>query len=417
MSYLDRLEKLGYQSPKRKVFTLLFDEVSRSQTKKVAINEFPYQDEANVQDLGNANLKIPITCYINGPNYDREADRFWKSLNEPGAGILDHPRWGSIDVIPISYSQTEKFVDGMGFATFAIEFVQYFEDAASFPSSLFNQIAGLVDAVIGAIDSILTIETQVRRTIRNAKRLQGSVISETNRIKARSQGVASSIQGKSKSFLQKTADARNSLNAAVNKFNRNIDSLVSQPAQLLRETIGLLRVANRIQASILQKVQTYSDIISDISKQFAEPGAVFSDYEANIQGYMAVASGLALAESTTEGGIATRNEAISILEKLTSIKLLIQNINDTVSTFGGSLDYEVVKQILLTISRAQRILLDSTLTLPSERVVILEKDTTPIQFVYELTGSIDRLDELMNYNRFISNAILMIPKGTNVRYY
>jgi hypothetical protein len=47
----------------------------------------------------------------------------------------------------------------------------------------------------------------------------------------------------------------------------------------------------------------------------------------------------------------------------------------------------------------------------------LEKDTTPIEFVYSLTNDIERLDELMSYNNLQGKNILVIPKGTSVRYY
>jgi prophage DNA circulation protein len=138
MSYIDRIERLTYQSPKRKTFDLEFDDLARNIQRKTAINEFPYQNIANVQDLGMGNLKIPIRCYISGNDYDLEADRFFKALNEQGSGILDHPRWGSIDVIPINITQSESFIDGLGRAIFEIEFVEFFPNANNFPEKIYT---------------------------------------------------------------------------------------------------------------------------------------------------------------------------------------------------------------------------------------------------------------------------------------
>jgi hypothetical protein len=435
MSYLDRIERLTYQSPKRKTFDLEFDDLARNIQRKTAINEFPYQNKANVQDLGMANLKIPIRCYISGTDYDLEADRFFKALNEQGYGVLDHPRWGSIDVIPINITQSESFIDGTGRAIFEIEFIEYFSDATDFPEDLYGKFKDIINAIIGGldiitqfIDSVISIETSVRRVARTARRIVGSAISETRRIETRLKGVSQRWKEDTRNnFVESTANplAKFSLNGREKQdiFNKNLrvfqEYIEDNPDIVISEAVkklnNLARLPQGENIPVSQTIASYNTTIDYIDSQFNNKD--INDFEANINGYNAIAFTLAMCEKLITSNYITRNDSIQAIDALQERREKLKLIYDKVVQKNGSLDYDILLQTYNTISNSQRQILNQSLQLPTEKSIILEKDTTPIEFVFSLTNNIDRLDELMSYNNLQGRNILVIQKGTTLRYY
>jgi len=415
MPYLDRLEKLQYQSPKRKVFTLDFDTVVRSGGKKIGINEFPNQDETNEQELGNIANRFPLTCYITGKEYDREADRFFKALEENGVGTLDHPRWGSYDVIPITYSQTEEFVDGMGRAIFVIEFIRYYPEANAFYQIL-NDIAGIVQLVIDAIDFALSFETSIRRFGRAVNRQIGTTLSESNRIQSKTKSILSQFSKQEKNFGVRTQELADEINNKQKEIERNIDDLVSEPASLVQELNSLFSLPAKVISSIESKINGYSDMLIFTGQQINTPNLIITPYEASIQGCVSTAIMSSLIQSTLEGNLNTRTEAISVAETLYQSNLKIKEIYDRVTFLGGNVNYEIYYQIQKFINICQRLLIQRSLNLPTERSVVLEKDVSPIKFCYEVLGDIDKVNSFIDYNRLIGDEILIMPEGKTVRY-
>jgi hypothetical protein len=109
--------------------------------------------------------------------------------------------------------------------------------------------------------------------------------------------------------------------------------------------------------------------------------------------------------------------SIQAIDALQERREKLKLIYDKVVQKNGSLDYDILLQTYNTISNSQRQILNQSLQIPTEKSIILEKDTTPIEFVFSLTDNIDRLDELMSYNNLQGRNILVIQKGTTLRYY
>ena len=435
MSYVERIERLTYQSPKRKTFDLEFDDLARNIQRKTAINEFPYQNIANVQDLGMANLKIPIRCYISGSDYDLEADRFFKALNEQGYGVLDHPRWGSIDVIPINITQSESFVDGLGRAIFEIEFIEYYPDATKFPESLYssiknfiNDVTGFIDNVFQLIDSVLTLETELRRYVRTARRIVGSTISEVKRVETRFKGISTRWKEDTKNnFVSSTFDPADKFRVGGREkqdlFNKNLrvfqEYIQENPDLIINEAVKQLNTLARTEQDpdikVSQIAESYTNTINFIESKFDDEN--MNDFEANINGYNAIAFTLAMTEKLINGNYITRSESILIIDMLSERRERLKIIYDKVIQKNGNLDYDILLQVYNAISLSQRQILNQSLQLPTEKNIILDKDTSPIEMVFSITGNIDRLDELISYNNLQGKNILVIPKGTSIRFY
>lgn len=119
-AFFSRLRPGRFTSPAGVQSSFLFDTLSRSRGKKSSAHEVSDADTTIIQDSGTTLLVFPLEVYFAGENGDQEADIFFKSLTEerytPDApGVLNHPRWGDIPVIPFdAVEQAESYTTGSG---------------------------------------------------------------------------------------------------------------------------------------------------------------------------------------------------------------------------------------------------------------------------------------------------------------
>jgi len=119
-AFFSRLRPGRFTSPAGVQSSFLYDNLSRSRGKKTSAHEVSDADTTIIQDSGTTLLVFPLEVYFVGENGDQEADIFFKSLTEerytPDApGILNHPRWGDIPVIPFdAVEQVESYTAGSG---------------------------------------------------------------------------------------------------------------------------------------------------------------------------------------------------------------------------------------------------------------------------------------------------------------
>lgn len=406
--YTDRLRELKYTSPSGKKFTLLFDGLSRTGGKKAPVSEFPGQNQGAVQDLGELTGTFPITCYIAGLDYDTEADRFWNALAESGAGKLDHPRWGTINVLPSTREQSEQFVDGAGRAVFTITFIRTDDTVFDYPKSFIvpdDQITADADAAADGITA--TLEGKAITDVREKAGLKENVLSTLDTV--------TGIIGTVTAFSD---DLRETIDGTVNEIIREIDILIASPQLLMESLLKLYRLPARVVTDVTEKVKAYKTIYISLANGFAETTKEYGEMFGIIASAQLQGVAIATAESTLNGNIPTRTQAGEIVDGLTGLYSDIIVTIEAIETAGNfTVDYETTRLTLQTVSRSVENLIDRALSLPTERILKLEKDVTPLQFAWELYGDLDRLDELIEYNNLLSDNILLIPRNTEVRWY
>lgn len=119
-AFFSRLRPGRFTSPAGVQSSFLYDNLSRSRGKKTSAHEVSDADTTIIQDSGTTLLVFPLEVYFVGENGDQEADKFFKSLTEERytpdkPGILNHPRWGDIPVIPFdAVEQVESYTSGSG---------------------------------------------------------------------------------------------------------------------------------------------------------------------------------------------------------------------------------------------------------------------------------------------------------------
>jgi prophage DNA circulation protein len=400
LSFLDRLRPLRYVSPSGVEHLPLYDDLDRNGGKKAPIHEFPHRDIADVQDLGNKAETYSMTLYFTGADYDMAADAFYQALREKGRAKLMHPRWGDIDVLPLSRSQSEKFVEGIRYAEFSVEFVE-----APDPRSL--AVTTTTASAIQA-SATLTASTTVESV---SEQMAPADAIETEKIKEKVLERAVASRDALNSMTAELDDLRAQVVAAGKAIERNIDDLVDDPLALADAMVALVRSPALAAMSITGKVKGYASLItsgiaslSDLIQCAAAAAA------ADLFGLI-----IAQAEATTEGTLSSRAEAVEAYDILTG------SVEDVLEAIEGLDEYvqdpEVIAQIRQISTDARARLLTESYSLPTERRMVLQGNSNPISLAYQIYGDPERMDDVIEQNHLIGEQLLVIPRDTEIRWY
>lgn len=436
MSANDRLRTFRYTTALGETFVLQFDELTRSGGRNSVVSEYVGQNSGGVQDLGEAIRRYPVTCYISGPDYDQEADRFAAALDEAGPGILDHPRWGTQGVLPVSWQQSEHFLNGVGRAVFSVEFVG--ADSRKF-EYLVSRIAA--DEVIAA--GITRLAENIGSSLASAEIVDPSALTALR--ESVSDGIETA-RNELSAIAGLTEEVRGSVESAVVAMSRGIEELIWSPVLLARSFLDLYRLPATTITNVREKIAGYRAVFSQLRETLTAPTAgaaavvrrntateaerrrMNADEIASAEtvGLISVAQIYALQAALSEAAVAgldggtegerpirTRAEAIGAVEELRSVAAEMNALAESM----GVPTYDVSREGASVIAAAIGALVDGALALPTERTVVLEGDTTPIHLAVELFGSLDRLDECIEYNELAGEELLLVPRGREVRYY
>jgi prophage DNA circulation protein len=408
VSVYDRLRSMRYISPSGSEFALEFDELTRIGGKKAPVSEYPSQDEGSVQDLGEITQEFPVTCYISGVDYDLEADRFVDALAEPGVGLLMHPRWGDLPVVPVSRSQSENFIDGAGRAVFTITFIHAKNNSFDFPS--ISDAANLQTlAEAEALDAAVIAEF-AEETITDPHGLAGLANAVQNTI--------SNVRTAFANLTNKVEGLKTIIEDALNDIERNSDSLVAAPAQLLAAFIDLYGLIADVDASPEEKLEGYVNLFLVMASIALEQSIGYGDLLGLVSAGQITAIINAASRSTVTGSITTRGEAARIIEQLNALSTDAAATLESMEDVGGyAVPYELNRQRNLVVTTAITSLVDRSLNLPMERTIVLSEDKTPLVVCWEQYGGIDRLEEFIQFNRLADDEILLIPAGREVVVY
>jgi prophage DNA circulation protein len=401
MSYLDRLRSGNYTSPSGRGFNFLFDDLGRQGGKKSATLEIPQSDSAIVQDLGGTATRFDLEIYFSGIDYDETADGFYAALAEPGPGLLAHPRWGDISVLATSYSQTERFVDGMGRAVFAVSFVYAPGTAVTASANTAAAVAsaGKVSNAAARRAAVATYKVPVLSDLASCK----------DRVKKTVRGVRQSIMRVVSGLRQISQQ----INAELTAIESDIDGILASP-QLLADAIGgVIQAAVEAPVDIGAKIAAYGDMLV---QTFSDPPE--TEAQAAIAVLTASAIAAAAVEASADGTLNSRDSAVGAHDDLVNLYRSAREVIELCERSGNyTSDPLAMAALAQAAAQAAAYLLEASFSLRVERRAILDGAATPLELVYRFYGDLDRLDEFEQQNHLQGDAVLIVPAGTEVRYY
>lgn len=408
MSYLDDLRTCRYTSPSGKVFDLQFDEVVREGGKKLSVNEPPQQDRAEIQDLGNLGIRLPMTLYFSGQEYHTDADAFYLALSErysqDAPATMSHPRWGDILVCPTTWTQTEGFVEGMGRATFAVEFIRV-DRTAKFPTTG-NDAGAQLQADVDAAASSATDGYAANGT----PETPGDIATVT----AKSSDLFTVIGDTLRGLASGAEDLGAQFEADLATALGSVDALVADPATLAEAVMSLARAPAVAVMGIGDKVRSYQTLVESIGLSTVNTYA-----EAELM-LMSLAGGCAGAcEATLTGDLGTRADAVESADLIDEILETLRLTLEAAQEIGWAPEADTVAALEEMLARARARLLEASFSLKVERRLILSGSSDPCSMVKKLYGTFSDtlLEQFILDNDLSDDEFFMIPMGREVVWY
>jgi prophage DNA circulation protein len=409
MAFDTEIREAKYTSPSGASFVLQFDKLDRAGGKKAAIHEGPQQNAPDVQDLGNSAEKYPMSVYFTGEESQNEADDLWAALSETGQGTLAHPRWGNIPVLPLSWTQAENKVEGLGRVDFTIDFLRCSADSP-YPTTN-AQTAETVNAdtetAMDAGDAASAADYMTEDAADTA-----SIAEEVTRTTKKSDTIFGKLVA-----LSETLQA--SFVALNKKILATVNDLVGDEMALFNATRQMVMTGSKVATKTIVKVAAYRQWAETVIEFVPETIAQAALYAQNM--YVALGGTI---EASVSGEVASRNEAVLIADELEETGALIFAAIEAVETAIPEFraDPETVAALADSLATSRELALERAYSLKSERRVVIATDRTPLDVLAEFYGDgiddlDDALDEFIKTNMLQGNERIVIPAGREVVYY
>jgi prophage DNA circulation protein len=407
MSWIDRLREAAYTSPSGDRLTFSYEDVGLQIDKRTAAYEFPDADGTLVQDLGHSGRRFPLRVIFHGGEYDTEATAFESALLERGPGILEHPIYGTVDVVPFgAITRNDALKTAANQAIFEVQF--WSTIGVEFP-------AGQVDP---AAEVAAAVEAY---NVAAAEQFEDNTETQTATEAARFKGAMQAVQERTENALQQIADVQRDVarqfSAISESINSAIDTLISDPLSLAFQTIQLVQAPGRAAADIRARLEAYANLAADIfTRPAATPDTAVEFFSAELSASTYVTGSVVSSINTEFDNKTTALEAAdSIIQQF---EAAVEWREDNYNSAGRVDTGEAHQALQRAVAVVSGFLVQISFDLAQEYRVILDRDRQLVELAADLYGEVDeRLDQIINNNALTGSEILVIPKGREIVYY
>lgn len=419
MSWLDRLKEAAYTGPSGTRMVFLYGDVSVEFDKRTAAFQFAGVDGSYVQDNGLSERRYPLTCLFAGPDHDREASAFEGLLAERGKGRLEHPLYGTVDVVPFgTITRRDDLVSG-GNQTI-LDVVFWSTIGAVYPSSQFSprqEVSLSLDrskaSLAKGFSKAMNLATEARRASSKLSIREG----------------LRNVQG----AMGKIAAATDSVNLAFrdlqSQVNFGLDVLIGQPLLLAQQILNLTTLPARALAGIRSRLDGYADLLQRMIASSQSnptldasiiPGIVVrASNDFHTAALYAGGAALGSVSSVLENAFTSKPEALlaaeAILEQAEALTPWSEERFGALEQVDTGEGYQALQE---TVALAVGFLVEISFTLVPEKAIVLDRPRNLLELSAEIYGSIDDpLDFLISTNRLTGSEILELPRGRRVVYY
>ena len=413
MAWNDRIREAAYTSPGGTRLTFGYENVRKAVDKKTTGFEFPDADGTFVQDLGHSGRRYPLRVFFWGDDYDQEAEAFEAALLERGTGKLEHPIYGTVDVVP--FGTITRRDDLKTSANQAVVEVTFWETIGLiYPAAQ----VGPASSVLAAVEEYNAAASEEFNDVTS---LSSAVEQATFK------NSYQALLGNASSGLQDIADVqddvRSQFHAIVDSINQGIDILVAQPLTLALQTIQLIQSPARALASIEARLDAYRNLATSI---IGGDGAVSipgndsrNSNEFHTDDLYASTYVTGSVVSVVNNQFITKTEALQAAEAVLTQLEDVTNWRDENFQSLGEVDTGAGYQKLQeAVALTAGFLVEISFSLKQERSIVLDRNQTIVDLAAELYGSVDdQLDFLINSNDLSGSEILELPRGREIVYY
>jgi hypothetical protein len=413
MAWDDRLREAAYTSPGGTRQLFQYENVQLTVSKKTTAFEYPDVDGTFVQDLGVTGRRYPLRLFFSGSDYDFEAEEFLQLLSEVGTGTLEHPSYGTVDVVPFGdITRRDDLVTQANQAIFEVTFFStigvVFPTSQADPSSDVNQsVEEYNDAAADeyADSTDITDETNRAEFENQNQALVNSTVSTLSPIAASQDDTERQFSTISDSIL------------------RSLPVLSDTPAVLGAQTILMIQSPARAQTSISARLDAYESMTGDITiGDDTVADCKICDEDSNefhINDLYASTYITGSIISVLNHQFVTKSEALLAAQRIIIQFESVSNWREANFAELGEIDTGAAyQQLQQSVAITAGFLVQLSFSLKQERRFTLERERTIIDLVAELYGSVDdQLDFFIYSNNLTGSEILLLPRGRQIVYY
>lgn len=417
MAFQDRIKQAAYTSPGGTRTQFVFEDIERGLELRGTRFSFPGQEGTYVQGTGSSGRNFPFRVIIAGDNYNLTADTFFESLREPGTGTLEHPIYGTIDVVPLgSVTQVDPLKTAAGQAVFDVTFWETIN--VLFPLSILSG-AGLLGNAITSFKDQFSLDWPGLVDISSPIELVGLISDVSNVFNFTSRGILSLVEG-SDNLIDDFIDIADELEFSFNNIGFDVRSF---PGQFQR----LISFGRRPSNNWETVASVYSTIVDSTIGTVDQPNPVIPqtrDGRARnrvMARYLTASNAtLDLAGASLTSTFTTRPQAIMAAQNLLT---LADRVNVWQEANYASVEIvdtgEVYQQWQEAVALAAGYLVELAFSLDQERVVYTDRIRTVIDLSAELYGDIEtQMDFLIQSNDITGDELLEgLPIGRRIVYY
>jgi hypothetical protein len=421
--FLGRLRTGSFISPETTtVQEFLTDTLQKKGGKKVATAEIIDSNESVSQDFGNITDTFSIAMYFTGEDFDTQLTDFEKLLKEhytqDSPGYLRHPLWGDITVFPTSWDLSIELISGVGVGKLQVEFIEVFPK--KYPDSALDS-SSIASASLDDMSALDMASRIITDTVAAAKNIKDKIEGVVNVINAATEVIET---------IEDTATA------LQNEINGLIDDVAGGIAGLLFATQRLMRLPARIVDSTMNKINVYSDMISDIINSISGKDGkgipatleTNADNRMNNAVMMEVFAGYAvacLAEAALYTDFSVRTSSIQAIEKINDAIELYNTELAEIRSEGVDIrreysgDYNYQSLMNEAAARVNEILLNKSFDLKAEKKFTLKTQSDILNLCYENYGKIDQetIDYFCSTNKIVNDEFFELQSGMEIVIY
>ena len=413
MVWQDRIREAAYTSPSGQRFTFTYENVVKTVSKRTSAFNFPDVDGTFIQDLGHTGRRYPLRLFFHGDDYDLDVASFEEALLEKGTGSLEHPAYGTVDVVP--FGDITRRDDLKTAANQAILEVQFWETIDLLFPTVQTNPAGAVVQAIGEYNEASA--AQFEELLDTDTAVEQSVFKNTY------QTILDVAQSGLQVVADTQADVKKTFDAVFDSINNGIDILVSEPLTLAFQTNILLQTPALAVTSIQARLDAYLDLADSLitGDDAVQTPGLDSENKNTFYTNDLIATGSVIGSivSVVNNQFETKTEALAAAEAILDLAAnVIAWRDDNFDSLGEIDTGEAYQQFEEAVALMAGFLVQISFSLKQERRIVLDRARTIIDLAAELYGEIDaQLDFLINSNNLTGSEILELPKGREIVYF
>jgi hypothetical protein len=420
MSYQDRLQpQITLTSPSGLVFTAKWSGNNITAEKDLGIFKTPGVKGIKIQDLEIGAFAYPLTIFFDGPDNDREADLFVKTLaNDKGDWIVIHPVKGEKTLQLVSLSEAVQPITSGNVTEVTTEWLEVTGDISDVTAA---QLSGLaiaqnIELQNTAADQILTVVGQ-------------DTADQTGKLKNAVENTVTAFN----LTLQTITDTVSEVQAQADSIKRSIDATLEEtPIDVLSiagQIQSLVNLPNLVELDLNSKIDTYIRFKDRILEFSPESDGIAQINTAAVQEMALTACLGAVGVASVSSVLISRQNVVDSIDKnldlfesitdgLDDIQELYSDEPIIFSYFSQSSSYADAS-LMNAVSVAY--LLKSSFDLAVEKKIILTRQENPVMIAmreYQGPGENDEnIDLFYSSNCLTGRETYLLPVGKELVVY